>query len=65
MTPLTVLMVSSLVLAAFVGGVFVGLRASRQQVRKAEADLMDGLYARHSLVEHVRFNREAAARMIA
>ena len=65
MSALTVLMVSGLVLAAFVAGVFAGLRASRKQIRKAEADLMDGLYARHSLVEHVRFNREAAARMIA
>lgn len=62
---MTVLRISTGLLLSFALGMAVGIAASRKQVRKAEADVMDALYARHALSEHIRFNREHAARMIA
>jgi len=62
---MTALLISTGFVLSFAAGFATCWAASRKQIREAKADLMDALYARHALSEHVRFNREQhVARMV-
>ena len=59
-----VLLISAALVVAFAAGFWLATRLSSKRVRRAEADLFHGLYARQALVDHIRHDREHAARMV-